>query len=240
MTLPPTDGRKPHKLNRFTTLPVLIDMLRRKKLVLLNPDKWEDQNDAEVMKEYKQRKNLKHLYALCLAEGDETIHHWTAFSYGSSGCCIEFDGERLLNRVRKIDGIRVGRVRYLKVKELKSESIRVSEMPFTKRWPYRCEQEFRILFESVNAADAKDGFFDIDIDLRMVRRITINQKMPAQVYETIKEYLTEVFSNPDQKIIRSTLYANKLWISKFKQGRKLSTTSASSGTVRSFVANELG
>lgn len=31
-----------HKLNRFTTLPVLLDLLQRKKLVLLDPDKWDE------------------------------------------------------------------------------------------------------------------------------------------------------------------------------------------------------
>jgi hypothetical protein len=206
----------PNKLSRYTTLPVLIDLLRRKKLVLLSPKKWEDLNDAVIMDEYKRRKGLKHLYAGCFVQNDETIHHWTAFSSGSSGCCIEFDRERLLRCVQKIAGIRVGPVRYRKIPELDDGTLRVADMPFTKRWPYRCEDEFRILFESANAADAKDGFFDIDIDLAMIRRITISQRMPEQVYETIKEYLKETCADPDQKVVRSTLYENKRWIAKFR------------------------
>lgn len=66
-------------------------------------------------------------------------------------------------------------------------------------------------------AASSDGFFDIDIDLSAIRRITINQRMPKQVYLTIKEYLKEVFKNPDQRIIKSTLYENRTWISRFKK-----------------------
>ena len=37
---------------------VLLDLLRRKKLVLLSPDKWEDRNDGEIISEYKKGKKL--------------------------------------------------------------------------------------------------------------------------------------------------------------------------------------
>lgn len=204
-------------LNRYTTLPVLIDLLRRKKLVLLSPKKWDDRNDAKVMLEYKKRKKLQHLYAVCFSEGDETIHHWTAYSSGSSGCCIAFDREKLLSAVQKITGIRTGAVKYRKIKDLPADGAKLDDMPFTKRWPYRCEEEYRIIFESTNEAATSDGFFEIDISLRTIQKITINQRMPDQVYQTIREYLRQEFKNPDQRINRSTLYENKSWISKFKR-----------------------
>ncbi len=46
------------KLNRYTTLPVLLDLLQRKKLTLLNPEFWEEKNDSEIILEYKRRKYL--------------------------------------------------------------------------------------------------------------------------------------------------------------------------------------
>ncbi len=121
------------KLSRYTKLPVLIDLLIRKKLVLLSPDKWEDRNDAEVMLEYKRRKKLRHLYAICFSEGDETIHHWESYSKGSSGCCIEFDREALLSQVKKVKGIQAGLVKYRKLRNLREEGITINKMPFTKR-----------------------------------------------------------------------------------------------------------
>lgn len=48
--------KKITKLNRFTTLPVLLDLLQRQKLTLLDPKSWEDKNDSEIILEYKNKK----------------------------------------------------------------------------------------------------------------------------------------------------------------------------------------
>src|SRR5690349_15189787 len=86
----------PKKLNRYTTLPVLLDLLRRKKIVLLDPCAWEDRNDDEIILNYKGRKGIRGLFAVCCGTGDETVHHWKAYANGISGCCIEFNGNKLL------------------------------------------------------------------------------------------------------------------------------------------------
>ena len=83
------------KLNCYTTLPVLLDLLKRRRLVLLDPKSWEDKNDSGVMEENKRRKKVPRLFALCFSWGDETIHQWKAFADGISGCCIEFDAQRI-------------------------------------------------------------------------------------------------------------------------------------------------
>lgn len=47
------------KLNRFTTVPFLIDLLRRKKLALLNPSFWKDVNDREITEVYRKTVKAK-------------------------------------------------------------------------------------------------------------------------------------------------------------------------------------
>jgi hypothetical protein len=200
--------KKRVKLNRFTSLPVLLDMLGRRKLVLLDPKTWEDKNDSEAILEYKKRKKLKSLFVLCLSEGDETIHHWRTFADGISGCCIEFDRQRLEAVLGRQAGVRFGKVRYRKLTDLTTTGVTSAHLPFTKRWPYRCEAEYRILWESRAHADE----YEIDLDLHLIRRITISQRMPARVYETIRASLIDVFRKPDKRINRSTLYENKKWI----------------------------
>jgi hypothetical protein len=200
------------RLNRYTTLPVLLDMLKRRKLVLLDPASWEDRNDAELLIEYKKRKKLKSLLALCLSYGDETIHHWKTFADGISGCCIEFDAKKLISLLKPISGVRFGPIVYRKLHEVKNNAITVGRIPFTKRWPYRCEEEFRILWEH----DAPVETFEIPFDLRIIRKITINQRMPKPVYFTIREELRGVFKDPEQRINRSTIYQNQIWIDKFR------------------------
>jgi hypothetical protein len=55
-----------------------------------------------------------------------------------------------------------------------------------------------------------------DFDPRMINKITVSQQMPDQVYSTIREHLRSAFTNPDQRINRSTIYQNRIWIAKFK------------------------
>jgi hypothetical protein len=201
------------KFNRYTTVPVLLDILSRRQLVLLDPATWEDKNDSAVLAEYKRRRRLRALFALCGSQGDETIHHWKAFADGISGCCVEFDLEQLVSVLRELPGVRYGPVKYRRLRDLTDSSVSVAKMPFTKRWPYRCEEEYRIIWESRKPATK----FEIEFDLRMIRRITISQHMPDRVYESIRETLRGAFKNPDQKINRSTIYENKIWISKFRK-----------------------
>ncbi len=201
------------KLNRYTTLPVLLDLLRRKKIVLLDPSTWEDRNDAEIILEYKKRKRVPSLFAVCFGIGDETIHHWNTYANGISGCCIEFDELKLLSSFRGIDEARWDDVRYRKIKQIKGNGIELESMPFTKRWPYRCEYEFRILWEG----ETDHKTIDIDIGLTAINKITLSQHMPPDVCISIKELLRDEISDPSKKINHSTLYENKSWIRLFKK-----------------------
>jgi len=211
-TNPPQIG-KLEKLSRYTTLPVLLDLLKRRRLVLLDPKSWEDKNDSGVMLQYRRRKDVPRLFAICFSWGDETIHQWKAFADGISGCCIEFDAQRLINRLREVEDVRFRSVKYLRLNELDDAEIPVDDMPFIKRWPYRCEDEFRVIWEGAS----KDAFFEIPIDLTMINKVTLNQRMPAQVYATIRDYLREAFDHPDKRISHSTLYENSRWLKKFQR-----------------------
>ena len=200
------------KLNRFTTLPILLDILQRKKLTLLNPNLWEDRNDAEIINEYKIRKKITSVFALCFSHDDETIHHWKTYANGPSGCVIEFDAEKLFKVLNNIPGLKHSKVEYKKMNSIRSNQIVVDKIPFTKRWPYRCEEEYRILYET----NEKMDFFEIDIPLETIRTVTISQQMPKQIYNTIKTYLRDSGKN-EGRISQSTLYKNTIWINKFKK-----------------------
>ncbi|MBK9047957.1 MAG: hypothetical protein IPL74_15130 [Bacteroidetes bacterium] len=189
--------------------------MQRKCITLLDPVSWDDKNDTEIMLEYKKRKKLKGLLALCFSYGDETIHHWKAFSNGSSGCLIEFDAIAIIKAIDGIPSIKHGKVQYEKLREIekKDRVIELEEIPFIKRWPYRCEAEYRV----IKTSDKSEKYFDISIPLESINRITISQHMPEQIYKTIKNYLRELRGDPESRINRSTLYENKRWINRFRQ-----------------------
>ncbi len=90
-------GKPPSKaaiLNRYTTLPILLDILHKKHIMLLSPETWEDRNDAYYLERYRLKSKFRSVLAICFSLHRETFHHWRVFSNGSSGVCIEFDKDR--------------------------------------------------------------------------------------------------------------------------------------------------
>lgn len=207
-----TARKRSRKLNRYTTLPVLLDMLRRKKMVLLDPSTWEDRNDSQIILEYQARRGIPKLFAVCFGVGEETVHHWKTYASGISGCCIEFDEMMLLKSFHGIKEVRWGDVTYKKLWEVKENTIETAQMPFLKRYAYRIENEFRILWEGQTGEEN----FEVEIDLKSINKITISQNMPFDIYETIVNLLRETLKDPRKKIYRSTLFDNKSWMRSFK------------------------
>ena len=205
-------GEQSRKLDRYTTLPVLLDLLRRRKIVLHDPLSWEDRNDAEIILEYKKRKKIPKLFAVCFGIGHETIHHWKTYANGISGCCIEFDEKKLLASFQGIKEVRWGDVSYKKIEEVRGNTIDLNCIPFIKRWPYRYENEFRILWEG----ETNQNTIDIDIGLNSINKITLSQEMTDDVMTSIKDLLRKEMGGPPIKINMSTVYKNNRWIKLFK------------------------
>jgi len=77
-------------LRRYTNIPALIYLLRKRSITLLDPRSWTDSNDSYYLTLYRDKKSLKSVLALCFTEVNETYHHWSVFAAGSSGICIRF------------------------------------------------------------------------------------------------------------------------------------------------------
>lgn len=199
-------------LKRFTKLPYLLDYLEIGKLVLLDPGRWDDKNDTEVILAYKKRKEKKNLFALCFSYGHETIHHWKTFANGSEGCYIKFDSEKLIAIFKSDDKLRHGEVEYKRVADVKPGTLSLDKMPFTKRKAYECENEYRVIWEG----DEDRNGYELTVPLETVQLIKFSQQMPQEDYERIKEQLESNFKELKNKIDRSKIYENKIWISKFQ------------------------
>src|ERR1041384_5330775 len=126
-------------LRRYTSLPSLLALLQEKELTLLSPHLWEDRNDAFYMSQYKARKNLKTLLALCFSESSETFHHWRVFTHGADGVCILFKREKLLKAISLGHGLKADRVTYRKINDLSRLKPELDQLPFLKRHPYSDE-----------------------------------------------------------------------------------------------------
>ena len=108
-------------LRRYTTLPVLLDLLVTKQLTLLTPASWDDRNDAYYLEQYREKKKLKSVCAICFTGANETYHHWRVFSHGNSGVCVTFVFDKLCAHLGKDPGIAAGEVKYHRIDALEAK-----------------------------------------------------------------------------------------------------------------------
>ena len=199
-------------LRRYTDLPALIYLLSEKKITLLDPRSWDDSNDSHYLSLYKKRKELKSLLALCFTQKSETYHHWRVFAPGSSGVLIRFKRAKLLQILKKINGIKTGDVEYFKIEELKTKlrnkEIVVDRLPFIKRYPFEDEGEFRIIFESIKLELTKK---DIPITLSCIDRIYLSPWVHESLINHIKKILKAINGCKNIEIYRTTLINNESW-----------------------------
>lgn len=195
-------------LNRYTSLPMLLDLLMTRQFTLRTPELWEDRNDAFYLDRYKDRKALKVLLAVCFTTTRETFHHWKCFSNGSSGVCIEFRKANLLKEVEKNRGFRHGPVAYKFVDEVKKNHPELKAWPFLKRWPFRDEREFRIIYESVDPADKTTGFA---FSLASIRRITVSPWLARPVADNVISVIRSLPDCADLAVVKSGLLENTAW-----------------------------
>jgi hypothetical protein len=201
-------------LNRFTTLPFVIDLLTRKQLTLLDPAFWEDYNDRVTMELYRKKRNSQSIYALCLSDERETIHHWNSFAGGMNGCCIEFNAKKLFECLDQVAGITHGKSRYIKVGDLKKLAAENEHLPYLKREPFQPESEYRIIALSNQPQQAS---FDIPIHTNVIRRITLSNHLPKTVFESLKEGIHKIAPDYEGRISHSTLFNNAQWINHFSK-----------------------
>ena len=194
------------KICRYTTVPILIDYLIRRQITLLPPASWEDRSDAGICEEYRRRRSHERLLAVCFTTASETVHHWSSFAAGSAGCCLELS-PRILDIWSTLPGVRHGPVRYVSLQAPGVSPDSEEDLPFLKRLPYRIESEYRVLSEG----PATGLTTALPLPNDCLRRITVTQRMPRPVFESLREVLRPLVAGTRVKIHHSTLLDNPLW-----------------------------
>lgn len=202
---------------RYISIPGVIDVLRRRKLAILNPQQWDDRNDRYFMELYQAHCRSKGIYGLCAATRPETYHHWRVFTVGAGGACIVLKRTPLVEYLTAtnkepadpITKVRFGEVKYLTlnaVKEIGRKDVKL--LPFLKRWGFRAEAEFRILVETKSEQQAA---IYIDCPLNWIDRVYINPWLPRDQVTSLIETLQQIDGCNNLKIAHSKLINSSTW-----------------------------
>jgi Protein of unknown function (DUF2971) len=198
---------RPKLLRRYTDLPSLLAILRSQEITLLPPSTWDDKNDRHLMEAHKRAKGLKTLVALCFSECPETYHHWKIFAPGSSGVCIEFIKDQLLDRLPKT-GIAHNKVDYKTIPELQKSTLDVKDLPFTKRAAFADEKEYRIVFSSKRQTLTTKRIL---VPVTTIHRIVINPWIPEKLFVAIKETILSIPGCEEMEVTQSKLIESPAW-----------------------------
>ena len=193
----------------YTRLSALLSILESGALALADPAKWTDRNDFASVEAFRRGKGVKGLGVLCFAFGPESSHHWARYAEGD-GCCIMFDGGRLLERIAA-SGLLHGEVRYYSVEDLTAAKLRamgVDALPFIKRRPYECESEYRVVWAGERTG--KGPVLDVG---GCIDCVTLSADFNPHAAGAVERLLNERYKT---KTKRSRLLASDQWISKFK------------------------
>jgi hypothetical protein len=195
-------------IRRYTSLPILLDILNRKCLTLLDPQSWDDKNDSHFIMLYKKKQNLKSVLALCFANTSERYHLWKIYAGGICGVGIEFNYDNLQKNYIDIEGFRSDSVKYKLVQNLKKDNLEISQLPFLKRWAFNEENEYRIIYESSTEEITSK---DISISIDSISRIIFNPWIPISVFESIKAVIKKIDGCNSLRIERSDLIDTERW-----------------------------
>ena len=199
----------PRHLRRYTDLPALFRILSTRSLTLLDPKTWDDKNDTFYMSQYKERKGLASLLALCFSQANETYHHWHVFSKGASGSCIVFKQDALLEHLEQFEGVSARKVLYRNTVQLGYQGLKIADLPFRKRSAFKAEEELRVIFES---ATEVHPVLDVPIELAHIHRISLSPWLHPNLADATKDVIRAIEGCANLPVYRSTLISNERWL----------------------------
>jgi hypothetical protein len=127
------------------------------------------------------------------------------FTQGSEGVCIQFNRDALLKAVSSIENLRHGSVKYVEINKAKLPTL--ESLPFLKRFPYRDEKEFRLVYIDLeHDVDSKC----VPIPIESIERITLSPWLPENLRKVVSETICSVAGYAVQ-VSNTTLLENERW-----------------------------
>jgi hypothetical protein len=208
--------KPPAIISRYTNLASAIDILKCKRLALLDPDAWPDRNDRACLRAYVRAKHLCGVRVLCFAGCAETAHHWSAFAPGSDGVRLDFHRETLEKDVQAA-GAKLGKVNYSRIKDFRPSEMDTDKLPFTKRSPYQNEAEWRLL----KPCDSSDNLaalepYQLPLSEAALKAVSLSPVLPINLADPVRDTLRALWQGSEIKISRSTLLGNPAWLGRLE------------------------
>lgn len=195
-------------LRHYTKYEYILKILRTKKLTLVKPDNWLDQNDREIA-EYVSKKMGKSIYFQCYTKSSQKHHFWGAPDNCNPKLCIDLDYKKLTALATQ-HNYKFHKIDYIKDRDISSLSIKSNlDALFKKRNIYSDENEYRMVF--VANQICSDFTYHVPIDLTVVKSITVSPFASPKKFDEIKHDLRKINGCQDLRVEHSRATNMRTW-----------------------------
>ena len=220
-------------LYRIMPLKRVKELFESGELVFLKPESWKDPFENYLSKisfvDIDTKKHhisyLDNVYGQCYSVAPETSLMWDAYTPNGDGVRIKLERDKLITYLKTQekypgDNFMFGKVTYKKygdfmskmkddkelIKLYKTQNKRLLEFFFEKRYEYRDEREFRIMYDANSDTQSYGALLPIKIPvLDLIDSVRFDPKMPEKECLELIEYFKGKGVD-GRKIHRSLLY----------------------------------
>lgn len=189
----------------------LLDILKNKRLILRDPQSWDDRNDYFLIQQYLENKNLKNVYVSCFTVNDDAYHFWKIYTNRASGVCVKFKTQGLVDSInldRYSSNFRLDVVKYRTLRDVTQTMVEIEEYPFIKRVAFRAEEEVRILCEEPKS---NLPYRTLKIDLDLIEEIVIGPSLRDEYAEDCINLIKSIRPIDGVKVRKSTILQSAAW-----------------------------
>lgn len=209
------------------------ELFEQGELVFLKPEAWKDPFENYLSKvafidvdgKTHRIDYLNKVYGQCYSLGTETSLMWDAYTPDKDGVRIKIEKDKLINHLKSQKQYQTINFKYAKVtykrygdfiskmkndddliKIYKKQNNKLLDFFFEKRYEYRDEREFRIMYDANNDSKSHGKLLKLNIPVSdLIHSVRFDPKMPEKECDELREY----FKNKGmdgRKIQRSLLY----------------------------------
>jgi len=208
---------------RYLPFERFLEVMHKKQLAFLSPNKWNDPFDNFLFKydiQNKENSFLNKLFVGCFTLNPHSQAYWKTYAPEGYSVRLQIQTRKLFDLITKLkDRAWYGELNYKRESEiveifqntegLKS-SLEEKEVNDTflkvftlKRMPFEYEKEVRIIIESKSI---KEGIKRVNIDLKeVIQGIYLDPRIKTNEEKTFKEYLKQY----GIKVTKSQLFQEK-------------------------------
>jgi hypothetical protein len=223
------------KVFLYRIMPVtrVKELFENEELVFLKPEAWKDPFENYLSKIVFEDSNglkyninyLNKVYGQCYSLGTETSLMWDAYSPNSDGVRIKIEKDKLIDYLRtstnyKGDSFYCEKVIYKRygdfvsymndnvnlIRLFRNQNSGLIKYLFEKRYEYRDEREFRIMYDTNKDSESYGKLLRIKIPvLDIVDSVRFDPKMPEKDCSKLVDYFKNIGMD-GRKVRRSLLY----------------------------------